>query len=168
LAIRTAAPRRKSRQTSRSEETEGHSPHNLPSRCLRGEVYRRLTINADARSLTPLARATACATHHPTLPAPLRRAALSPLQHGLDFARPGIITPGLLRLSAIVLSAAGMALMLISLRPFISSSLVSETSGDGGSIVNQIGFLAAGLVFAVAMMCLASRKCSPACSRQAT
>jgi O-antigen ligase len=89
---------------------------------------------------------------------PLRRAALSPLQHGLDFARPGIITPGLLRLSAIVLSAAGMALMLISLRPFVSSSLVSETGGDGGSIVNQIGFLAAGLVFAVAMMCLASRK----------
>ena len=89
---------------------------------------------------------------------PLRRPALSPLQDSLAFARPGVITPGMLRLSAIVLSALGMALMLISLRPFVSVSLVSETGGDGGSIVNQIGFLAAGLVFAVAMVCLASRK----------
>lgn len=89
---------------------------------------------------------------------PLRRPVWPPLQDRLDFARPGIMTPGVLRLSAIVLSALGMALMLISLRPFVSVSLVSETAGDGGSVINQVGFLAAGLVFAVAMMCLASRK----------
>jgi len=90
--------------------------------------------------------------------APLRRPAWPPLQDSLDFARPGIMTPGVLRLTAIVLSALGMALMLISLQPFASASLVSDTGGDGGSIVNQVGFLAAGLVFAVATMCLASRK----------
>lgn len=89
---------------------------------------------------------------------PLRRPVWPPLQDRLDFARPGIMTPGVLRLSAIVLSALGIALMLISLRPFVSVSLVSETAGDGGSVINQVGFLAAGLVFAVAMMCLASRK----------
>ncbi|MEM5473297.1 O-antigen ligase [Hoeflea sp. AS60] len=87
-----------------------------------------------------------------------RRPAWSPMQEGLEFARPGVITPGLLRLSAIVLSALGMALMLISLQPFASASLVNDTGGDGGSLVNQVGFVAAGLVFAVAMMCLASRK----------
>lgn len=82
----------------------------------------------------------------------------SPLQVPLQFARPGVMTPGLLRLSAIVLSAFGMALMLISLRPFASASLVSDAGGDGGSLINQVGFLAAGLVFAVAMMCLTRRK----------
>ena len=94
----------------------------------------------------------------PYISGPHRRPAWSSLQDRLDFARPGIISPGILRLSTIVLSALGMALMLISLRPFASASLVSETVGDGGSVINQVGFLAAGLVFAVAIMCLASRK----------
>ncbi|MDF1607151.1 O-antigen ligase [Hoeflea sp. YIM 152468] len=88
----------------------------------------------------------------------LWRRTWSPLQEPLQFARPGVLSPGLLRLSAIVLSAFGMALMLISLRPFAGASLVSETGDDGGNLINQVGFLAAGLVFAVAMMCLARRR----------
>jgi len=44
------------------------------------------------------------------------------------------------------------------LRPFAAASLVNDTGGDGGSLINQVGFVAAGLVFAIAMMCLSSRK----------
>lgn len=88
----------------------------------------------------------------------LRRRAWSPLQDDLEFARPGIMTPGVLRLSAIVLSALGLALMLISLQPFASASLVSNSGGNEGSLINQVGFLAAGLVFALSMLCLANRK----------
>lgn len=88
---------------------------------------------------------------------PLRRPVWPPLQDRLDFARPGLMTPGVLRLSAIVLSALGLALMLISLRPFAAASLISDT-GNEGDTVNQIGFLVAGMVFSLALMCLASRK----------
>jgi len=94
----------------------------------------------------------------PYISGPQRRPVLSALQGGIGFARTDVISPGALRLSAIVLSAAGLALMLISFQPFVHSSLVSETGGDGGNVVNQVGFLAAGLVFALSMMCLASRK----------
>lgn len=94
----------------------------------------------------------------PNLSEQLRRPAWTPLQDGLQFARPGIMTPGVLRLSAIVLSALGLALMLISLQPFAAASLVNDSGGDEGSLINQVGFLAAGLVFALSMMCLASRK----------
>jgi len=86
------------------------------------------------------------------------RPAWSSLQDHLSLARPGILTPGMLRLSAIALSAIGMALMLISLQPFAHASLVNDTGGSDGNVVNQVGFLAAGAVFALSMMCLASRK----------
>jgi len=94
----------------------------------------------------------------PNLSEPLRRPAWTPLQDGLKFARPGIMTPGVLRLSAIVLSALGLALILISLQPFAAASLVNDSGGDEGSLINQVGFLAAGLAFALSMMCLASSK----------
>jgi len=94
----------------------------------------------------------------PHISGPQRRQVPSALQGGIGFARADVISPGLLRLSAIVLSAAGLALMLISFQPFVHSSLVSDTGGDGGNIVNQVGFLAAGMVFALSMMCLANRK----------
>lgn len=88
---------------------------------------------------------------------PQRRQIPSALQGGIGFARANVVSPGLLRLSAIVLSAAGLALMLISFQPFAHSSLVSETGGDG-NVVNQVGFLAAGVVFALSMLCLANRR----------
>ncbi|MGJ8570488.1 MAG: O-antigen ligase family protein [Hoeflea sp.] len=86
------------------------------------------------------------------------RPAWTSLQDQLSLSRPGIVSPGALRLSAIALSALGMALMLISLQPFSHASLVSDSGGNDGNVVNQVGFLAAGLVFALSMMCLASRK----------
>lgn len=101
---------------------------------------------------------------HPSQPVsgqfwrPPRSSPRSPLQDTMQFARSGVMSPGLLRLFGIVLPALGMALMLVSLRPFAGASLVSETGGDGGSLINQVGFLAAGLVFALAVTCLASRK----------
>jgi len=69
-----------------------------------------------------------------------------------------MLTPGVVRISAIVLSALGLALMLISLRPFAVASIVSETGNSDGSMINQVGFLAAGLVFAVSLMSLTNRK----------
>lgn len=86
------------------------------------------------------------------------RPAWSPLQSGLHLTHPGILPSGMLRSLAIILSALGLALMLISLQPFAGASLVNETGANEGSVINQVGFLAAGLVFAVSMMCLASRK----------
>jgi len=89
---------------------------------------------------------------------PQRRPVLSSLQGGLGFARADVISPGMLRLSAIALSAFGIALMLISLQPFAHASLVSDSGGSDGNVVNQVGFLAAGLLYALSMMCLANRK----------
>ena len=87
-----------------------------------------------------------------------QRPVWSALQGALEFSKPGIISPGTLRLSAIILSALGMALMLISFQPFAAASMISDTGGNEGNLVNQVGFLAAGMVFALSMMCLASRK----------
>ncbi|KJS19836.1 MAG: hypothetical protein VR78_02715 [Hoeflea sp. BRH_c9] len=80
------------------------------------------------------------------------------MQGDLDLARPGVLPSGLLRSSAIILSALGLALMLISLQPFEGESLVSASGAKQGSAINQFGFLAAGLVFALALLCLTSRK----------
>ena len=80
------------------------------------------------------------------------------MQGRTEFALPGIMTPGSLRLASIALSVAGMALMLITLSPFTSMSMVSETASDGGNVINQVGFLAAGLIFGLAVLCLANRK----------
>ena len=87
-----------------------------------------------------------------------RRLAWPQLQIGLQFAQANIITPGVLRLSAIILSILGMALMLISLQPFASASLISDTGASEGNVINQVEFLAAGVVFAISMMCLTNRK----------
>ncbi|MEP3436395.1 MAG: O-antigen ligase [Hoeflea sp.] len=84
--------------------------------------------------------------------------AWAPLQSGLQLARPDILSPGVIRGSAIILSALGLALMLISLRPFVGASMISEAGVDEGSALNQYGFLAAGLIFALSVMCLASRQ----------
>jgi|GEM_PF-229570 len=86
------------------------------------------------------------------------RSAWLPLQSRLQLARPELLSAGVLRGMAIMLSALGLALMLISLQPYVSVSMVSENGVSQGSPINQYGFLAAGLVFAVAMMSLASRK----------
>ena len=86
------------------------------------------------------------------------RSAWSPLQSRLQLARPELLSAGVLRGMAIMLSALGLALILISLQPYVSVSMVSEDGVSQGSPINQYGFLAAGLVFAVAMASLASRK----------
>tara|TARA_R110002020_G_scaffold18931_41_gene65610 strand:- start:454 stop:1860 length:1407 start_codon:yes stop_codon:yes gene_type:complete len=86
------------------------------------------------------------------------RLAWSPLQSGLQLARPEILSPGIIRGVAILLSTLGLGLMLISLKPFVSASMISEVVRDEGSALNQFGFLAAGMVFTVAMLCLTSRK----------
>jgi len=97
---------------------------------------------------------------HPssTLSGQPARSAWSPLQSRLQLARPELLSAGVLRGMAIMLSALGLALILISLQPYVSVSMVSEDGVSQGSPVNQYGFLAAGLVFAVAMASLASRK----------
>ncbi|MCY0094573.1 O-antigen ligase family protein [Hoeflea ulvae] len=64
----------------------------------------------------------------------------------------------LVRGLAITLSALGLALMLISLQPFAIESMVNEAVATEGSLVNQVGFLAAGLVFALAMLSMVSRR----------
>ena len=64
----------------------------------------------------------------------------------------------MLRGAAILLSVLGLALMLISLRPFVAASMISETGPSEGSPLNQYGFLAAGMIFAVSLLCLTSRK----------
>ncbi|OCW56780.1 O-antigen ligase family protein [Hoeflea olei] len=81
-----------------------------------------------------------------------------PLQGSLRLARPGLLSDGVIRIAALTLSALAIALMLISLKPFVSTSMISETAMDEGSAINQVGFLAAGLVFALAMLCLTSRQ----------
>ncbi|KGF71206.1 hypothetical protein LL06_01035 [Hoeflea sp. BAL378] len=86
------------------------------------------------------------------------RFAWSPLQSSLELARPDILSQGIIRGAAILLSALGLALMLISLQPFVGTSMISESGVSEGSAINQFGFLAAGLVFAVSMLCLTNRK----------
>ena len=82
----------------------------------------------------------------------------NPLQSGLHFARPDALSPGLTRISAIILSFLGMALMLISLQPFAVASLTSEATLKSGSVINQVGFVFSGFVFVLAVMGLANRK----------
>ncbi|MDZ7602652.1 MAG: O-antigen ligase [Hoeflea sp.] len=93
-----------------------------------------------------------------SLPGQPGHPAWSPLQSGLSLARPDVLPAGALRGVAILLSALGLALMLISLQPYVGASMVSETGPSQGSPINQYGFLAAGLVFALAVTSLASRK----------
>ena len=97
---------------------------------------------------------------HPSfgIPGQPARPVLPPLQSGRQLARPGAMSFRAVRLSAIILSALGLALMLISLRPFVGASMVNETGANEGSLLNQVGFIAAGLVFALATMGLTSRK----------
>lgn len=95
--------------------------------------------------------------HFTTLSGRQRQAAAAPLHSHLLFARPDTLPWGVVRFLTLGLSAAGVALMLISLHPFASASIVSDTGVNEGSVVNQVGFLAAGLVFALAMLSLASR-----------
>jgi O-antigen ligase len=61
------------------------------------------------------------------------------------------------RLATILLSFVGLALILISLRPFAAASLVVDVP-EGGDSLKQIGFLAAGGVFSLALLTLASPK----------
>jgi len=63
--------------------------------------------------------------------------------------------PNLLRIIAIVLSFAGLALILISLRPFAATSLNLESS-DSGDSLKQVGFLIAGAIFTVALLAMAN------------
>lgn len=87
------------------------------------------------------------------------RAERPPLHGVLHFARPGTLSPGLLRLLTLALSAGGLALMLISLNPYSSASLINESGSDsGGNVINQVGFLGAGMIFLLALMCFASRR----------
>ena len=83
---------------------------------------------------------------------PIPKAGLGASYHA---ARPDIMPPYLLRLIAILLSFAGLALILISLRPFATSSLTMESMSDGDPL-KQIGFLAAGAIFVLALMTMAN------------
>ena len=69
---------------------------------------------------------------------------------------PAVASRGV-RLATILLSFAGLALILISLRPFAAASLVVDVP-EGGDSLKQVGFLAAGMVYMLALLTLASPK----------
>ncbi|TDH38787.1 O-antigen ligase family protein [Pseudohoeflea suaedae] len=60
----------------------------------------------------------------------------------------------LIRLIIVILCFAGLSLILISLRPFQAQSIVAEIP-DSGDQLKQVGFLAAGLVFGLALLTMA-------------
>ncbi|WP_299864535.1 O-antigen ligase [uncultured Hoeflea sp.] len=95
----------------------------------------------------------------PPLAAPANRGNARPvLQPTLWFWRPGLLNPNALRLTRLMISGLGLALMLISLRPFAAESPFDPASGDSGDKLNQFGFLAAGAISLLALMCLANRQ----------
>ncbi len=79
------------------------------------------------------------------------------LQAQLRLAHPGLLPAGTARIVAIAISTLGIALMLISLRPFAATS-VFESSSSEGDALNQIGFMAAGVICLLALVCLANKK----------
>lgn len=80
------------------------------------------------------------------------------LQPTLQLWQPGLLNPNALRLLRVLISGLGLALMLISLRPFAAESPFDPTTGDTGDKLNQFGFLAAGAISLLALMCLANRQ----------
>jgi O-antigen ligase len=85
-------------------------------------------------------------------PAPLHPAAT------LQLTRPSLLGATATRLIAILISGLSLALMLISLRPFAARLTYDAATADNGDALNQFGFLAAGCVCLLALLCLANRK----------
>ncbi|MCY0146472.1 O-antigen ligase family protein [Hoeflea sp. G2-23] len=79
------------------------------------------------------------------------------LQAQLRLAHPGLLPAGTARILAIAVSTLGIALMLISLRPFAAASIFESSSADGDAL-NQMGFLAAGAICLLALISLANKK----------
>ncbi|MBW3098601.1 O-antigen ligase family protein [Pseudohoeflea coraliihabitans] len=69
--------------------------------------------------------------------------------------RADMISPPLMRLVALTLSIAGLALILISLRPFVAISMSGDISSDGDPL-KQVGFMAAGAISLAGLLTLAS------------
>lgn len=79
------------------------------------------------------------------------------LPAGFSVARPGLLSPHLIRLITVALSAAGLALLLISVRPFVSVSIIQDLPETGDSL-KQMVFLAAGGVCGLALLGFANPK----------
>ena len=60
----------------------------------------------------------------------------------------------LMRLITVILCFAGLSLILISLRPFQAQSIVAEIP-ESGDKLKQVGFLAAGAIFSLALLTMA-------------
>jgi O-antigen ligase len=80
------------------------------------------------------------------------------LPASLSMAKPHLLSPGLIRSLSVAIAGLGLALMLITLRPFAAASLFDSVSDRPGDQLNQIGFLAAGTISLLALLCLANRK----------
>lgn len=79
------------------------------------------------------------------------------LPAGFSVARPELLSPHLIRLITVALSAAGLALLLISVRPFVSVSIIQDLPETGDSL-KQMVFLAAGGVCGLALLGFANPK----------
>ncbi len=64
----------------------------------------------------------------------------------------------MIRAIAVLVSGLGLALMLISLRPFAARLTYSSGGENTGDALNQYGFLAAGGICFLALLCLANRR----------
>lgn len=76
----------------------------------------------------------------------------------LSLARPSVVSERAIRLITVVISGVALALMLISLRPFAVRLTYSSGAENTGDALNQYGFLAAGCICSLALMCLANRR----------
>lgn len=60
------------------------------------------------------------------------------------------------RLAAAILSGLGFFIIILSFQPFQAALLVSEAP-EGGSLINQVGYLSLGLVYLLALLSLVGR-----------
>jgi O-antigen ligase len=95
---------------------------------------------------------TANAAYPNSASGPLRLAAK------LEPAQPSLMNATIARAITILSSGLALALMLISLRPFAMRMTYDSVSADSGDALNQFGFLAAGCLCLLALLCLANRK----------
>lgn len=89
---------------------------------------------------------------------PARGDAWPVLQATPRLRQAGLFTPRILRLLRVLISGLGLALMLISFRPFAAESPFDPVSGATGDKLNQFGFLATGAISLLALLCLANRQ----------
>lgn len=76
----------------------------------------------------------------------------------LQLAQPSLLSETTTRLITILVSGLSLALMLISLRPFAVRLTYDSASANSGDALNQLGFLAAGCICLLTLLCLANRK----------